>query len=158
MFKEHWLLPLKKSSKSPTIPVCLSESWHHLHASLLFVLFWSTNLDVQWEDRWKAPVVLICDPKYVWFSSVFSLGIKTHACDEFSHFLLAIKLMNYWWVWELYLKILFSNSATFWDFKIVFFCKHYITFCQMKGKTIFLAYPVVIYFQSTSFVPWNVWE
>ena len=27
--------------------------------------------------------------------SVFSLGIKTHARDEFSHFLLAIKLMNY---------------------------------------------------------------
>ena len=43
-------------------------------------------------------VVLICDPKHVWFSSVFSsvfsLGIKTHARDEFSHFLLAIKLMN----------------------------------------------------------------
>ena len=31
----------------------------------------------------------------VWFSSVFSLGIKTHTRDEFSHFLLAIKLMNY---------------------------------------------------------------
>ena len=29
---------------------------------------------------------LICDPKHVWFSSVFSLGIKTHARDEFSHF------------------------------------------------------------------------
>ena len=43
----------------------------------------------------KPHMVLICDPKYVWFSSVFSLGIKTHARDEFSHFLLAIKLMNY---------------------------------------------------------------
>ena len=29
------------------------------------------------------------------FSSVFSLGIKTHARDEISHFLLAIKHMNY---------------------------------------------------------------
>ena len=27
----------------------------------------------------------LCDPKHVWFSSVFSLGIKTHARDEFSH-------------------------------------------------------------------------
>ena len=34
-------------------------------------MFWSINLDVQWEDRWKPPVVLICDPKHVWFSSVF---------------------------------------------------------------------------------------
>ena len=32
---------------------------------------------------------------HVWFSFRFSLGIKTHARDEFSHFLLAIKLMNY---------------------------------------------------------------
>ena len=51
-----------------------------------FVLFWSINLDVQWRDRWKPRVVLICDPKYVWFSSVFSLGIKTNARDEFGHF------------------------------------------------------------------------
>ena len=43
----------------------------------------------------KPRVVLICDPEHMWFSSVFSLGIKTHARDEFSHFLLAIKLMNY---------------------------------------------------------------
>ena len=35
------------------------------------------------------------DIQNVWFSSRFSLGIKTHARDEFSHFLLAIKLMNY---------------------------------------------------------------
>ena len=34
-------------------------------------------------------------PKHVWFLSRFSLGIKTHARDEFSHLLLAIKLMNY---------------------------------------------------------------
>ena len=31
----------------------------------------------------------------VWFSSRFSLGIKTHARDQFSHFLFAIKLMNH---------------------------------------------------------------
>ena len=35
------------------------------------------------------------DENNVWFSSRFSLGIKTHARDEFSLFLLAIKLMNY---------------------------------------------------------------
>ena len=50
------------------------------------VLFWSINLDVQSEDRWKPRVVLICDPKHVWFSSVFLLGIKTRARDESSHF------------------------------------------------------------------------
>ena len=32
--------------------------------------------------------------KHLWFSSVFLLGSKTHARDEFS-FLLAIKFMNY---------------------------------------------------------------
>ena len=35
------------------------------------------------------------DENHAWFSSVFSLGIKTHARDEFSHVLLAFKLMNY---------------------------------------------------------------
>ena len=34
------------------------------------------------------------DPKHVWFSSKFSLGIKSHARHEFSHLLLAIELMN----------------------------------------------------------------
>ena len=29
-------------------------------------------------------------------NNAFSLGIKTHARDEFSHFLLTIKLMNYY--------------------------------------------------------------
>ena len=43
----------------------------------------------------KLRIVLICDPKHVWFPSVFSLDIRTHACDEFNHFSLAIKLMNY---------------------------------------------------------------
>ena len=38
---------------------------------------------------------LIYNPNYVWFSSVFLVGIKTYARDEFSHFLLAIELMNY---------------------------------------------------------------
>ena len=33
--------------------------------------------------------------KHVWFSCRFSLGIKTHARDQFSHVLLAIKLKNY---------------------------------------------------------------
>ena len=32
--------------------------------------------------------------KHEWFSARFSLGIKTRARDEFSHFLLTIKLMN----------------------------------------------------------------
>ena len=37
----------------------------------------------------KTTVVLICDPKHVWFSSVFPLGIKSHVRDEFSHLLFA---------------------------------------------------------------------
>ena len=36
---------------------------------------------------------MMCKTRVV--SSRFSLGIKAHACDEFSHFLLAIKRMNY---------------------------------------------------------------
>ena len=52
----------------------------------MFNWFWSINLDVRWEDRWKPPVVLIGDPKHLSFSSVFSLGINTHARDEFRHF------------------------------------------------------------------------
>lgn len=60
-------------------------------SNVQFVLFWSMNLDVQWEDRWKPYVVLICDPKHVRFSSMFSLGIKTHAHNEISHFLLSFR-------------------------------------------------------------------
>ena len=60
-------------------------------SNVQFVLFWSMNPDVQWEDRWKPYVVLICDPKHVRFSSMFSLGIKTHAHNEISHFLLSFR-------------------------------------------------------------------
>ena len=37
-FQEHWLLPFKKSSKSSTVAVCLSESCHS-RASLLSCLY-----------------------------------------------------------------------------------------------------------------------
>ena len=42
-------------------------------------------------DENQASFSLFCDPKYVWFSFVFSLGIKTHACDKFSHFLIGYR-------------------------------------------------------------------
>ena len=37
-------------------------------------------------DENQVLIVLICDPKHMWFLSVFSLDIKTCARDEFSHF------------------------------------------------------------------------
>ena len=43
----------------------------------------------------KTSCGLICDPKKVWFSSLFSLGIKTHARDEFGHFFNYYHTMNY---------------------------------------------------------------
>lgn len=52
----------------------------------------------------KPRVVSICNPKHVYFSSVFSLGMKTHTRDEFTHLLWTIELMKYLWVLELHIN------------------------------------------------------
>ena len=68
-------------------------------------MFWCVNLDIQWGIRWKQRVVWIRYPKHVWFSSRFSLGIKTHARVEFSHFFIGYQtyelLMSFRTVYEI---------------------------------------------------------
>lgn len=57
---------------------------------------------------------LICDPKKVWFSSLFSLGIKTHARDEFGHFFYSLS----------HYELLMSFRT--WHSKCNIRCRHWI--------------------------------